>query len=286
MTNDRNFPALELKNLSFRYKGSAAFSLQIPQLRLAVGQHLFIKGASGSGKTTLLNLLSGIQTVDTGEIWLGGAQLQPASARRRDAIRAQHIGIVFQQLNLIPYLSVLDNVLLAAAFQTRASIGEKTSSHVSDSHASDSHMTPAQLKLRAEQLLTALGLTASMWQQAAESLSVGQQQRVAIARALLCKPTLLIADEPTSALDSEHRDAFMRLLLAQADASQCTVLFVSHDAALAPWFSHTLAMASLADGVQPNPQFMRQSAVPVHQQRLDADLGTETLATTHAAMNS
>lgn len=291
MTNDRNFPALELKNLSFRYKDSAAFSLQIPQLRLEVGQHLFIKGASGSGKTTLLNLLAGIQTVDTGEIWLGGAQLQPASARRRDAIRAQHIGIVFQQLNLIPYLSVLDNVLLAAAFQTRASIGEKTSSHVSDSHvsdshASDSHMTPAQLKLRAEQLLTALGLTASMWQQAAESLSVGQQQRVAIARALLCKPTLLIADEPTSALDSEHRDAFMRLLLAQADASQCTVLFVSHDAALAPWFSHTLAMASLADGVQPNPQFMRQSAVPVHQQRLDADLGAETLATTYAAMNS
>lgn len=296
MTNDRNFPALELKNLSFRYKGSATFSLQIPQLRLEVGQHLFIKGASGSGKTTLLNLLAGIQTVDTGEIWLGGAQLQPASARRRDAIRAQHIGIVFQQLNLIPYLSVLDNVLLAAAFQTRAAIGEKTSSHVSDSHvsdshasdshASDSHMTPAQLKPRAEQLLTALGLTASMWQQAAESLSVGQQQRVAIARALLCKPTLLIADEPTSALDSEHRDAFMRLLLAQADASQCTVLFVSHDAALAPWFSHTLAMASLADGVQPNPQFMRQSAVSVHQQRLDADVGTETLASTHAAMNS
>jgi putative ABC transport system ATP-binding protein len=281
VTNDRNFPALELKNLSFRYKGSATFSLQIPQLRLEVGQHLFIKGASGSGKTTLLNLLAGIQTVDTGEIWLGGAQLQPASARRRDAIRAQHIGIVFQQLNLIPYLSVLDNVLLAAAFQTKASIAQKTLSH-----ASDSHMTPAQLKPRAEQLLTALGLTASMWQQAAESLSVGQQQRVAIARALLCKPTLLIADEPTSALDSEHRDAFMRLLLAQADASQCTVLFVSHDAALAPWFSHTLAMASLADGVQPNPQFMRQSAVSVHQQRLDADLGTETLASTHAAMNS
>lgn len=222
---DPNIPAIELKNLRHQWPGQT-FCLQIPALTLAVGQHLFIRGASGSGKTTLLNLLCGVLSIQQGEIRLGGALLQPNSAAKRDQLRARQIGVVFQQLNLIPYLSVLDNVLLGQAFSGKSA-------------------DPA----RAQELLQALQLPQALWQQSAAALSVGQQQRVAIARALLGKPTLLIADEPTSALDADNRDAFMRVLLHEADAAGSTVVFVSHDQALAGYFQHQLDMGRLSDGV-------------------------------------
>lgn len=222
---DLNIPAIELKNLRHQWPGQA-FCLQIPALTLAVGQHLFIRGASGSGKTTLLNLLCGVLSIQQGEIRLAGELLQPNSAAKRDQLRARRIGVVFQQLNLIPYLSVLDNVLLGQAFSGK----------------------PADTA-RAKQLLQALQLPQDLWQQAAAALSVGQQQRVAIARALLGKPTLLIADEPTSALDADNRDAFMRVLLQEANAAGSTVIFVSHDQALAGYFQHQLDMGRLSDGV-------------------------------------
>lgn len=224
------FPALELKNFHFQWPGQQKFQLNIGDLTLAPGQHLFVRGASGSGKTTLLNLLSGIHPLTRGEIWLHGAQLQPAKAAVRDQLRARNIGVVFQQLNLISYLSVVDNVLLAAAFA-------KTDLH--------------QARLRAQQLLQALGMSESLWPQPASQLSVGQQQRVAIARALLNEPALLIADEPTSALDADNRDAFIRLLLTEADRCGSTVIFVSHDAGLADYFQWQLRMDQLELGVQP-----------------------------------
>lgn len=224
---DPNIPAVELKNVRHQWPGQA-FCLQIPALTLAVGQHLFIRGASGSGKTTLLNLLCGVLTLQQGEIRLSGQLLQPNSAAKRDQLRARQIGVVFQQLNLIPYLSVLDNVLLGQAFS-----GQAASQH------------------RAAQLLEELQLEAPLWSKKASELSVGQQQRVAIARALLNKPTLLIADEPTSALDADNRDAFMRLLLKEADQSGTTVVFVSHDKALAPYFHWQLDMSCLSAGLQP-----------------------------------
>ncbi|MCT6700877.1 ABC transporter ATP-binding protein [Rheinheimera sp. 4Y26] len=225
-----NFPALELKNFYFSYQGPTAFSLQLPDLQLEVGQHLFIRGASGSGKTTLLNLLSGIHPLSRGEIRIHGALFQPQKAARRDLMRARDIGVVFQQLNLISYLSVLDNVLLAAEFA-----GSRAAATIQ----------------RAQMLLTALGLEAALWRQSAVNLSVGQQQRVAIARALLNEPALLIADEPTSALDADNRDAFIRLMLSEANRCGTTVLFVSHDAQLARYFQWQLRMDKLADGIQP-----------------------------------
>ncbi len=230
MPAEPNFPALELKNFFFSYQGPTAFSLQLPDLQLEVGQHLFIRGASGSGKTTLLNLLSGIHPLSRGEIHIQGALFQPQTAARRDLMRARDIGVVFQQLNLISYLSVLDNVLLAAEFAGNSS---------------------AATTQRAKMLLSALGLEAALWSQSAVNLSVGQQQRVAIARALLNEPALLIADEPTSALDADNRDAFIRLMLSEADRCGTTVLFVSHDAGLARYFKWQLRMDALSDGVQP-----------------------------------
>lgn len=227
MAADLNIPAVELKNLRYQWPDQPV-ALVLESLVLQKGQHLFVRGASGSGKTTLLNLLCGVLPVQQGEIWLAGTQLQPASSAQRDRLRARRIGVVFQQLNLIPYLSVLDNVLLGQAFS-----GQGGSRH------------------RATELLTELQLDAQLWSKQASELSVGQQQRVAIARALLNQPALLIADEPTSALDADNRDAFIRLLLKEADQSGTTVVFVSHDRALAPYFHWQLDMSDLGAGLQP-----------------------------------
>jgi len=227
VTTKLKIPAIELKDVIFWYKPNG-WQLQIPALILDHGQHLFIRGASGSGKTTLLNLLAGITQPNQGELWVQGQPLHQLRAAKRDTLRAAQIGVVFQQLNLIPYLSVLDNVLLRASFAGNTGSG---------------------LQQRATELLGALGLAASLWQQPASALSVGQQQRVAIARALLTEPALLIADEPTSALDADNRDAFMRVLLAEADKCGTTVIFVSHDQQLKSYFKVELQMANLAQGV-------------------------------------
>lgn len=229
MTDKPKKYVIDLKNLQFRWPGSSGWQLQLPGLQLEAGQHLFVRGASGSGKTTLLNLLSGITTPHQGELWLQQQPMHRLSASKRDTLRAQQIGVVFQQLNLIPYLSVIDNVLLVARFA-----GQSIS-------ASEE---------RASQLLSRLGLVEGIHQRAAAELSVGQQQRVAIARALLLRPALLIADEPTSALDADNRDAFMQLMLAEANDSGTTVIFVSHDTALRQYFHWYLDMEQLAQGVQ------------------------------------
>ena len=229
MTDKPKIPAIDLKHLQFHYR-PGGWQLTLPALTLDNGQHLFVRGASGSGKTTLLNLLCGITRPVSGELYINGHALHKLSGSARDSLRAKHIGVVFQQLNLIPYLSVLDNTLLSSHFA-----GQNN----------------AEALNRAKQLLQRLGLQQSLWPQPASELSVGQQQRVAIARALLPRPTLLIADEPTSALDSDNRDAFMRVLLAEADATGCTVIFVSHDQSLKQYFQLQLDMQQLAQGVQP-----------------------------------
>lgn len=229
VTDKPKIPAIELKQLQFYYHAQG-WQLNLPALTLYAGQHLFVQGASGSGKTTLLNLLSGISRPVSGELYISGQSLHKLSASQRDNLRARQIGVVFQQLNLIPYLSVLDNTLLSSHFAGQVR---------------------AKVLSRAEMLLQHLGLQSSVWHTAASHLSVGQQQRVAIARALLPRPALLIADEPTSALDSDNRDAFIRVLLAEADASGCTVVFVSHDQSLRQYFHFQLDMQHLAKGVQP-----------------------------------
>ncbi|WP_337880735.1 ABC transporter ATP-binding protein [Rheinheimera sp.] len=228
MHTNPKFPALELKNLRFAWPGQAPL-LDIPHLVLQPGQHLFVYGPSGSGKTTLLNLLCGIYRNQQGEIWLKGTEASALSDRKRDALRATAIGVVFQQLNLIPYLTVLQNVLLISTFAGK----------------------PADAEQRAKELLGRLGLPEHSWQQKATELSVGQQQRVAIARALLNQPALLIADEPTSALDHKHRDAFMQLMLSEAEQAGTTVIFVSHDPTLKAHFRLQLDMEQLERGVQP-----------------------------------
>ncbi|WP_111641499.1 ABC transporter ATP-binding protein [Marinimicrobium alkaliphilum] len=217
-------PAIALRDVSFGWSRSAPPLLRIESLAIARGERVFLYGPSGSGKTSLLNLLAGVNLPQSGDITLLGEKLNRLSGRKRDRFRARHIGVVFQQFNLIPYLSVLDNVLLAAHFARLPG---------PESHA------------RARELLAHLGLEDALATRPARTLSVGQQQRVAVARALVAEPEILLADEPTSALDSDTRDAFIELLLASAARNNTTLVFVSHDRALQPHFSRALDVREL-----------------------------------------
>jgi putative ABC transport system ATP-binding protein len=220
-------PSIEIRDLHYHWPRQPHPSLVVDHFTLAEGERLLLQGPSGSGKSTLINLLAGVARPQRGELRLLGEAVTGWSGPRRDRFRADHIGLIFQQFNLLPYLSVLENVLLACDFSRRRR--QRTGD-------------PAAA---ARTLLEALGLVPALWSRPAGQLSVGQQQRVAVARALIGSPELIIADEPTSALDSDARDAFIELLLAQARESDSAVLCVSHDRSLAPHFDRTVEMAAL-----------------------------------------
>ena len=226
MTPPAASPAVELRDVVFRWQDGDAFVLELPELVLAAGERLFVHGPSGSGKSTLLNLIGGVVQPARGDVRLLGQPLAALGTAARDAFRAAHTGFIFQQFNLIPYLSVLDNVRLPCRFSQRRAerAGDETQ--------------------EARRLLSALDIAAELWTRPANRLSVGQQQRVAAARALLGKPEIIIADEPTSALDAGRQAAFLDLLLAEARAAGSSVLFVSHDLALADHFERTLELAA------------------------------------------
>jgi putative ABC transport system ATP-binding protein len=217
---------VSIRNLQFSYdKTSHDPILEIPEWSVSAGEHVFLYGPSGSGKSTLLNLLAGVLIPTEGGIKILDQSLDLMSGRQRDTFRANHIGLVFQQFNLIPYLSALDNIRLANHF-TSAPFLRKTDS-------------------RAKELLKALGINDALHHQPASALSTGQQQRVAIARSLINPPELLIVDEPTSALDSQSRDAFMTLLMETVTQHNTTLIFVSHDPSLTQYFSRTVALQDI-----------------------------------------
>lgn len=223
--------AITLKNVQFSYPGQQTKPvLSIPSWSLDTGEKAFIHGASGSGKSTLLSVLSGLLAPNEGEVNVLGHALTTMRSAQRDRFRANHIGYVFQQFNLIPYLSPVDNVRLANQFSNRRA--------------------KVSIVQEIQDLLSTLNIAASDWHKPTAQLSIGQQQRVAIARALINKPELLIADEPTSALDETNRDAFMQLLMQMVQTHNMTLLVVSHDMALAQHFSHIASMSdfNLAGG--------------------------------------
>jgi len=215
--------AVAINNMTFRWPGGdQGFQLQVPAFDLAQGDTCFLVGPSGSGKSTLLALLAGLMAPDSGSIRLAGTALEKASRRRRDHFRADHIGVIFQQFNLVPYLSPLDNVLLPCQFSRR--------------RRDRAGSAPRETAMA---LLSGLGLDLSQLGPDVRKLSIGQQQRVAAARALIGDPEIILADEPTSALDTDHRDRFVDLLLAQARQHGSSVLFVSHDHSLQTRFDST-----------------------------------------------
>ncbi|MBX9761873.1 MAG: ABC transporter ATP-binding protein [Pseudomonadaceae bacterium] len=228
---------IQLSNLGFAWPGQPEL-LDIDAFTLQRGESLFLKGPSGSGKTTLLGLLGGVQKPDRGRIELLGQDLSQLSAGSRDRFRVDHTGYVFQQFNLLPFLSVRENVELPCHFS------KLRTSRAVQRHGSVAEATRA--------LLAHLGLQqAELLQRRAGELSIGQQQRVAAARALIGQPELVIADEPTSALDADAREAFLELLFAECRAAGSSLLFVSHDQSLAHLFDRNLSLAELNRATRP-----------------------------------
>jgi putative ABC transport system ATP-binding protein len=220
---------LELRQLRFAWPGQAADTLALEGFSLHAGQRLFVHGPSGCGKSTLLGLLAGVLVPRAGHVRLLGEDWAALAPARRDAFRAEHVGVVFQQFNLLPYLSVQDNVLLPCRLSRRRA-----------ARCSPGPGGPAGPMSAAQSLLRRVALPEALWARPARLLSVGQQQRVAAARALIGAPELVIADEPTSALDEELRDDFMALLLDECRASGAALVFVSHDRRLAAAFEQQL----------------------------------------------
>ena len=228
---------IELSDLSFSWPGQPVL-LDIPAFRLEPGETLFLKGPSGSGKTTLLGLLGGVQKANRGTIRLLGQALSELGSGARDRFRVDHTGYIFQQFNLLPFLSVRENVELPCHFSTlRAS--RAVQRHGSVDNAARTLL--AHLSLKDPALL----------ERRADSLSIGQQQRVAAARALIGQPELVIADEPTSALDADAREAFIQLLFAECREAGASLLFVSHDQSLAPLFDRNLSLSELNRAATP-----------------------------------
>ncbi|NMY43579.1 ABC transporter ATP-binding protein [Pseudomonas sp. WS 5013] len=227
---------IELTDLGFAWPGQAEL-LDIPAFTLRRGESLFLKGPSGSGKTTLLGLLGGVQKPDRGSLKLLGQELAQMSSGARDRFRVDHTGYIFQQFNLLPFLSVRENVELPCRFS------KSRARRASERHGSVDNA--------AAQLLQHLGLKAELLERRADSLSIGQQQRVAAARALIGQPELVIADEPTSALDHDAREAFLQLLFTECRAAGASLLFVSHDQSLAPLFDRSLSLAELNRAAKP-----------------------------------
>ncbi|MGB1234379.1 MAG: ABC transporter ATP-binding protein [Planktomarina sp.] len=221
-------PALILQDVQYSWPDQTSFRLNVLDLRLDTAETVLLLGESGSGKSTLLSLICGTLTAQKGQISVAGCDTTTLSAGARDRFRAEHIGLIFQQFNLLPFATVQDNILLPLQF------------------APDRRNRVKDPQAEAKRLCRELGLPADAMTARANELSVGQQQRVAAARALIGTPPLIIADEPTSSLDAATQSTFLDLLFAQSQAHGTTLLMVSHDARLSSQFDRVLQMTNIA----------------------------------------
>jgi putative ABC transport system ATP-binding protein len=222
---------VELQDVAFGWRREQPL-LQIPAFRVAAGERVFISGPSGSGKSTLLGLIGGVLTPGGGTVRVLGKSLGELSAAQRDALRVDGIGFIFQMFNLLPYLSVRDNVVLPCRFSARRRARALAGA--------------TDIRTEAERLLGHLGLSdRDILDRRVTELSIGQQQRVAAARALIGRPELLIADEPTSSLDADARADFLRLLMSECSAAGSAIVFVSHDRSLASQFDRQVELLEL-----------------------------------------
>ena len=227
---------LDLKNVCFSWKNSGRELLNLPELLVEQHDHVFLQGPSGSGKSTLLALVGGILVSESGTLKVLGTEIKSLSSSARDAFRVDHIGFIFQLFNLLPYLSIEENVMLPLCF---SKLRAKRAGRTKIDQVNEAHRLLKSLDL-GEQLAENSPVT---------ELSVGQQQRVAAARALIGDPELIIADEPTSALDADLRHSFLELLFGECKKAGSTLLFVSHDSTLSELFNRKISMDEINNKV-------------------------------------
>ncbi len=223
--------AIRITNLTFSWEPQDPTVLAIENLTVNAGTQTLITGPSGSGKTSLLNILSGVTVSNTGSVDILGQEMAALDAQARDKFRADKIGVIFQMFNLLPYLSILENVTLSCMFSSKRRAAAQDEGGVED---------------QARYLLDALQLSPSEFgERPVDTLSIGQQQRVAAARALIGRPGLVIADEPTSALDARNRETFVNLVSKVCKENNATLIVVSHDEALFKHFEHRIDMETV-----------------------------------------
>lgn len=218
---------LDLSEVEFRWPGARPFELKIPGFAVAEGETVMLAGDSGSGKSTLLSLICGTLTAQSGKVLVDGADINRLPPGRRDRFRAERIGVIFQQFNLLPYATVHDNIVLPLGF------------------APDRRRRAGIPRDEAARLVSAMGLDPELLAAKAWQLSIGQQQRVAVARALIGKPRLVLADEPTSALDARAQAGFLDLLFDQVRDAGGTLLLVSHDERLGARFDRVVRIEEI-----------------------------------------
>lgn len=208
---------IQFKQVEFSYPAMSSPLLVVDELKIQNGSKVFLHGRSGCGKTTLLSLIAGILTPTNGSIDVLGQRISEMKDGRRDEFRADHMGFIFQIFNLIPYLSIIENILLTTRFSKarRAATANRSRS----------------IEKEAKRLLTAMELSTDedFLAKKVHELSLGQQQRVAAARAFIGSPDIIIADEPTSALDEESRNSFLNILFEECQQNATTLIYVSHD---------------------------------------------------------
>ena len=214
-------PVIELRDVrkSFRLPGGETVDiLDVPAFALAEGEQCALEGQSGSGKSTLLHVISGIMRPDAGRVTIDGTDITRLDEARRDRVRADKLGLVFQQFNLLPGFTALENVLVAMSFGS----GKPD-------------------RWRAADLLAAVGLSHRLHHKPAE-LSIGQQQRVAVARALANRPRAILADEPTASVDAAHQRQVIDLVRGTCTEQGVALLLVTHDPAIAAQFPRRLRL--------------------------------------------
>ena len=213
---------IKIDSLNFYWSKKSNFKIFVPSLEIKKGEKVLLLGESGSGKTTLLSLICGFLNPLSGSISINGNTINKLSSKTKDEYRADNIGIIFQQFNLLPYANVVDNVLLPLYFS------QARSKNIVNKRAA------------ALELFKRLRLPDDIAQYRASNLSVGQQQRVAVARALIGNPSLIIADEPTSSLDTNAQQLFLDLMFKQISENNSTLLMVSHDKSLSNRFDRQI----------------------------------------------
>lgn len=210
-------PAVVVKNVQFAWQRDG-FAMRVDDFAVAEGERILITAPSGAGKSTLISLIAGIARPQSGSIRIAGTDIVTLQQARRDSFRAERIGLIFQNFNLIPYLTALENVVLPLAFAPARL--RRAGGH-------------AAARALAESMLEQIGLPVRQFgTRRASQLSIGQQQRVAALRAMIGAPDLIIADEPTSALDLGRQAAFLDMLHGQLTGSKASLIMVSHDPTL------------------------------------------------------